>query len=693
MKKININSNITINWKIWRGINKTSEEFAGSNLRVFLIGTENTYSVVPKVNGSVLEIYIPQGSLTTGAYDLKAIWEKNGGRTLMSSTRSNIFGITEAEEANPKDEVIQIVSYVESYGRDGLSAFEIAVMRGMNRGYNSEKDWLNMLYASGGEGGGGAAILGTEITIGGTALGDDLLNREDELEGHLKGNKLDSETPLNLLFKALLYKAKEVLMPDVKMEEGGIEMPKGNITLSFSPESGARPKDKVTVAVTYNPPTDEEINRTPSHIYGMEWGYAEKEDGSGKHEGENDKEIFSKLPDVGERTENGVVSIKVNGSDMFRERENVYTFNPVADSNNSIVVEYDAGRVHYTIEEIHVWPLNSAGNVYSEEGIKQEAVDAYLECGTFTDSKHQYPCSEAKQSNFKKTQGGITFTPGSVNITNQTQAEVGKTASFKVSSSFGSCTKTDSSIKNESGKPNYGYKTSATATEVLHADIKEEVQLVETAGSLTVTHNGKTISPKAGTTNDYEFVVTDGSNTIEASLIQNKYTATAKAIAEIYPLNEDGEAQNPLSTNAVNDSKGGTEVTKATWTFSKMLPAKLIMAAYNDSSDVILNKDLEYADSSFDITDNTEKVKYKNLVPPSGAPDYPWTVLIPKSRENATIAVWKWIPVGNQRWAAVDVEFELIEENYTHTDGVVYSKYYSDSSSLTVSDLCVKIKI
>ena len=152
MKAINKNSSIKILWKVFRGNNKISENFhsLGSDIHVFLVGCGDTYTITPVINNivepgyDVLEIDIPAGKLIEGAYDIKAIWEKNGGRNILTSSRCGIFGITDStEEAPVKDEEIKIASFVESYGRDGMSAYEIAVMRGITE--LSEKDWLQGL--------------------------------------------------------------------------------------------------------------------------------------------------------------------------------------------------------------------------------------------------------------------------------------------------------------------------------------------------------------------------------------------------------------------------------------------------------------------------------------------------------------------------------------------------------------------
>jgi len=151
MKAINKKSKITIYWKIWRGVNKVTEDFSNlsTNLKVFLMGRDDVFVLDPSVNKDVdpgyevLKMTISAGTLGVGAYGIKAVWTKNEGRDLLTSMRSGVFGITDSDaEASVVDEEIRLVSSVESYGRDGMSAFETAVMRNLNNGISSEVEWV-----------------------------------------------------------------------------------------------------------------------------------------------------------------------------------------------------------------------------------------------------------------------------------------------------------------------------------------------------------------------------------------------------------------------------------------------------------------------------------------------------------------------------------------------------------------------
>lgn len=679
MKTININSNITINWKIWRGINKTSEEFAGSNLRVFLIGTENTYSVTPNVGeDSVLNIVIPQGALTTGAYDLKAIWEKNEGRTLMSSTRSNIFGITEAEEANPKDEVMQIVSYVESYGRDGLSAFEIAVLRGLNRGCSSEAEWINSLYAGGEGGGGGICTLGTDITIGGTALGDDLLNREGELEGHLKGNVLDSGTPLNLLFKVLLSKAKEIEQPNPVAVPGSVVNNPGTVSVQAN-YIGTRPKGHVEVKFTYEPipPTV-----TPPSINGMRWGYATDVDGNDKHTGEDDVEIIGKYPTLSGRIENKVVLVTVdNGAEVTDNKDGTYSFIPKV-GDNIIRVEYDEGNIHYEIEELHVWPLNSEYRVYSEEGVKVDRERSVLKCGPIYGTDN-YPHPDPLPTNYVKVQGSASISECSISITDKADADVGKRATFKITGNYGTVSKTDSTIKNN-GTINYGYKNHLNEGVIRRDDITKPVSttLIE-SGSVVVKCNG--VERQASLEGVYDFKVQEGDNTVEATIINPTYDVYAEG-ATIYPLNEDLETKESMSVDGIQQKIIGGDRDDDSWSFKKVLPAilRVIKAEETDYSDIKLDDVNDGYSPTASLNNKTVSAKAANTK------NKPWHVILPNDNIN-NVMIWIWDPITNNgTWSPVSIEWTG-PEDITH-EGHPYKQYTCASSDLPEGDYLVKYK-
>lgn len=628
MNKININSNITINWKIWRGVNKVEEDFVGSNLRVFLIGTENTYYLVPKAEGGVLTMTIAQGSLASGSYDLKAIWEINGGRTLMSSTRSNIFGITE-NEAPERTEVINIVSYVESYGRDGLSAFEIAVLRDLHRGCTSEAEWIESLYVGGEGGGSGICTLGIAIPIGGTELGDELLDNE-EVKPYVSNNTLIKDTPLNVLFKALLYRAVEIQVPEnVETHDGFVTVADGQLVITTSEYIGKRPNGYVEVYIDYR--NDNQPVGTPHSVTGLEYGYATDAAGLNKVVGEDSSEAIGEDPEILPRSGNSVTLVTVDNGAAVTFENGAYRFSPKV-GNNIIRVEYNQGAIRYTIEELHVWPLNSAENVYSEDGVKLDAVDAEIECKVINGS-HTYPHPEPKGTNFVKTQGGITFdaTQSKILITNKTEANVGEMASCGVLAVYGYERVTNSSIKNQ-GEENYGYKPSESSTNIAYVDIEREaVTETITQGSYKVEHN--TLGELTLEDGKYSFVVQDGENIITATLTQPSIKCDIDAIRTVYTLNEDGEVDKELMTTKVEDTV--TDVDKKDiWKFSKELSSKI--RYFNGTSYV--DKDIAYNITPAKGT--PQRNEGINLS--EGASDSPFYMVFPASLDVGSIKSYTW---------------------------------------------------
>lgn len=147
MRAINSGTNLKIRWKILREVNKTAESFSqNDNIRMFLIGSGNVYGFTPIIGeGHILTVEITGGTLSAGGYDVKLLWEKNGGRSVQTSLRTSVFGITNNSTEAPMSSVpeeIYIVSYVESIGRDGMSAYETAVLRGLHGSVVSEVEWV-----------------------------------------------------------------------------------------------------------------------------------------------------------------------------------------------------------------------------------------------------------------------------------------------------------------------------------------------------------------------------------------------------------------------------------------------------------------------------------------------------------------------------------------------------------------------
>lgn len=175
---------IQIEWSIFRGTSQVPEDFSRALVKLFLVGNYEKYAVPVTAEGGTLVAQMPQ-DLPDGAYSLEAIWVKNynnlfpvrgtdtpsvgaknirypgtchnaygmlhpwdhrsNDRCLMRSRKEYVFAVTsyQGEETAVNEDgsvTIRISSAVATYGYDGLSAYELAVMRGDFNG--SEGEWI-----------------------------------------------------------------------------------------------------------------------------------------------------------------------------------------------------------------------------------------------------------------------------------------------------------------------------------------------------------------------------------------------------------------------------------------------------------------------------------------------------------------------------------------------------------------------
>ena len=178
---------IQIEWSIFRGTSQVPEDFSRALVKLFLVGNYEKYAVPVTAEGGTLVAQMPQ-DLPDGAYSLEAIWVKNynnlfpvrgtdtptvgaknirypgtchnaygmlhpwdhrsNDRCLMRSRKDYVFAVTsyQGEETAVNEDgsvTIRISSAVATYGYDGLSAYELAVMRDDFNG--TEGEWLEQL--------------------------------------------------------------------------------------------------------------------------------------------------------------------------------------------------------------------------------------------------------------------------------------------------------------------------------------------------------------------------------------------------------------------------------------------------------------------------------------------------------------------------------------------------------------------
>lgn len=158
---------VNIEWTVLKGTSNVKENFDRALVKMFLIGPHEKYVLNANAVDGVVSAEVPQ-ELPEGVYSVEIIYIKNwlgvdrapdrprrfpvdcrgNDRCIMRTRKDNLFGITEYEsEATNVGEgevVVRVKTSTASYGYDGLSAYEIAVMRGDFEG--TEGEWLEWTH-------------------------------------------------------------------------------------------------------------------------------------------------------------------------------------------------------------------------------------------------------------------------------------------------------------------------------------------------------------------------------------------------------------------------------------------------------------------------------------------------------------------------------------------------------------------
>lgn len=158
MKYVGSNQRINLSWTISRGASKVKEDFRRSSLFVFLTSNNEQIPLNYTLSENVIKATLPTG-LPEGVYGLLAVWFKSacnpfeGGNDaglpplgrMSRSQVDDLFAITavsnEADYSESSAVNIEVRSMVATYGYDGLSAYEIAVISGQTALRQSE--WVS----------------------------------------------------------------------------------------------------------------------------------------------------------------------------------------------------------------------------------------------------------------------------------------------------------------------------------------------------------------------------------------------------------------------------------------------------------------------------------------------------------------------------------------------------------------------
>lgn len=140
---------IKLEWTVFRGLTSTSEDFSRATLSCMLSTASNRFPVTPGIvtaNGVThLSIVVPEG-LPEGVYDILAVWTKNEGRSLSRSMRQQVFAVTDNPDESTDhggaslETVLKVTSSAGTFGYDGLSAYEMALLKGLTT--KDETTWV-----------------------------------------------------------------------------------------------------------------------------------------------------------------------------------------------------------------------------------------------------------------------------------------------------------------------------------------------------------------------------------------------------------------------------------------------------------------------------------------------------------------------------------------------------------------------
>lgn len=156
---------VKIEWNVYKLHSSEREDFNGALLKVFLNCNADRYNVDYTLSGNTIMVDIPH-DLPIATYTLEALWGRSDSLSdIMSwhrcycpeefesfhsvnrSVKSDLFAITDVEsEASYPDNntvTIKVRTSVRSFGYDGMSAYEIAVMRG--EWDESEVAWIHKI--------------------------------------------------------------------------------------------------------------------------------------------------------------------------------------------------------------------------------------------------------------------------------------------------------------------------------------------------------------------------------------------------------------------------------------------------------------------------------------------------------------------------------------------------------------------
>lgn len=161
MQHIPTNVPISLEWTVKKGIGNEAEDFSRSTVSLFLFNDVNRWAVPCTADYTgLVKAELPE-TLEEGVYSLELVWIKNDKsinetRCIQRTRKTCVFAIDSgASMADARAELpdippiiiplpkVKLTTVAAPYGYDGLSAYEICVLRGKTT--LSEDEWAEKL--------------------------------------------------------------------------------------------------------------------------------------------------------------------------------------------------------------------------------------------------------------------------------------------------------------------------------------------------------------------------------------------------------------------------------------------------------------------------------------------------------------------------------------------------------------------
>ena len=148
MNYIPTNTPIRVEWTVKKGIGNVVEDFSRSEVFLFIETDRDRWAVQCENKGLGLITAELPSNMAEGVYHVELIWYKGDAafRSITRAKKECVFAIDKNVEHKGNKCTVRIESIASPYGYDGLSGYELAVIRGeVAPGSITEKEWADVV--------------------------------------------------------------------------------------------------------------------------------------------------------------------------------------------------------------------------------------------------------------------------------------------------------------------------------------------------------------------------------------------------------------------------------------------------------------------------------------------------------------------------------------------------------------------